>query len=603
MFFSNSFSDTAVDRAAHWIRFLENLQFLLTEVQEAEHQDVLIQFYQNQHLGMFNQKKIESAKRFLLFQNGIFLKVLEHIFDGSQSDFKKFEKESILKAGNYGFGANDGKTLYKDYLKCKAQFSEYKNSGIDWAEEFYIPTIIDQGLSIEDVEEYINNPSEDEFDEEHEYELDGLEEEEEEEEENKYNQNESKSASLQTGDANSYKEFISCINNNEQERFDLYADLWNLESNGKAKAVLNEKFSRKAKGLNFQDYDSFPEDLLPLWHEHKIYRVHTDEQLLFALPNLIFEILNSCNFDAEIVAEVPVHVEVTKTTYSYPEYANLSFFKVRDLCLSNKLSFKNIGSDFPDHGRLLVDANLDFNMKVLLRITPDSSIVVFSQDIFPQLKSLQGTNYSKRKKKSFKPTNAELKALVLQDLESIKHQLDRGYRNPTYLGLMGLEERLDNQFTSSHKFHNDFKKAKKTYLKTNEPTRTEILDILNNATLTITGYTADDDGQHDHYFNVGNNFFETQLQFYEKTGNRLDAFDVSVLQKLEQNGVRLDVNELKKGLGICPLTVSTALRLERLIAPYFLNTEQKQKYKKLREPIEDKYSFDLEALTWEQSEQ
>ncbi len=126
---------------------------------------------------------------------------------------------------------------------------------------------------------------------------------------------------------------------------------------------------------------------------------------------------------------------------------------------------------------------------------------------------------------------------------------------------------------------------------------------MNNATLTIGGYTADDDGQHDHYFNVGNNFFETQLQFYEKTGNRLDAFDVSVLQKLEKNGVRLDVNALKKGLGICPLTVSTALRLERLIAPYFLNTEQKQKYKKLREPIEDKYSFDLEALTWEQSEQ
>ncbi len=459
MFFSKSFSDTAVDRAAHWIRFLENLQFLLTEVQEAEHQDVLIQFYQNQHLGMFNQKKIESAKRFLLFQNGIFLKVLEHIFDGSQSDFKKFEKESILKAGNYGSGANVGKTLYKDYLKCKAQFSEYKKSGIDWAEEFYIPTIIDQGLSIEDIEEYVNNPSEDEIGEEHEYELDDLEEEEE--EENKYNQNEGESASLQTGNAHSYKQFISCITDNEQERFDLYADLWNQESNGKAKAVLNEKFSRKAKDLNFRDFDSFPEDLLPLWHEHKVYQVHTDEQLLFALPNLIFEILNSCNFDPEIVAEVPVHVEVTKATYDYPEYADQSFFKMRDLCLSNKLSFKNIGSDFPDHGRLFVDANLDFNMKVMLRITPESSIVVYSQDIYPQLKSFKETDYSKGKKKSFKPTNEELKALVFQDLDSIKDQLDKGYRNPTYLGLMGLQERLNNQFNSSHKFQNDFAKAKK----------------------------------------------------------------------------------------------------------------------------------------------
>ena len=97
MFFSKSYSDSAIERAAHWIRFLDNLEFLLTKVQEAEHQATLIQFYQNADLGMFNQNKIESAKRFGLFQNGIILKILEHFFDGSQSDFKKYEREAIIK--------------------------------------------------------------------------------------------------------------------------------------------------------------------------------------------------------------------------------------------------------------------------------------------------------------------------------------------------------------------------------------------------------------------------------------------------------------------------------------------------------------------------
>jgi len=604
MFFSNSYSETALEQAAHWIRFLDNLQFLLEEVHSADLQDELLRFYENSNLDAFNVNKISSARNFLLFQNGIILKILEHCFDGTSSDFKKFEKEAIIKAGDYGFMMKFGKTLYKDYVKGKANYSEYKNSGIKWAAEFYIPIIIDQQLSLEEIEDQLNVIDESEIDES---EIDENEIDENEIDENFEDGRKSEEIFGETGigdykiiEEKNYENFLSNLIDNERERYELYFDLWELEISGCGGSVYNEDYWNKTKGLNFKEYETFPKDLIHLRHEYQVYQTKTDYNLLFAIPNLIFEIFNSCNFDTEIIVGIPVHTDISKNSY-YPNYAYHSFFKFRDLCLKNKLSFENIGYNFPEFGRLTIDPNLEFRLIVNLNVSDDVSITLFDQPISTWLKSCKEfeNNYSEKEK--FQPKNEEQTALILQEIISIEKELAEEFKNityPGYFGLMGLRENLDNEFSYQNKYFSGFKYAKDNYLKNNTYTHNEILNILTKAKLDYYGYTADDDGQHDHYFKYGSDFISSQNAFYEKTGSYFDVFDIKVLKNLEQKGIMLDPSKIKKGLGICPITVSTALRLERLLAPYLLSFEKIQDFRKLREPIKDEFSLRLEELSW-----
>ncbi len=580
MFFSNSFSASAVDRAAHWIRFLDNLEFLLTKVHEAEHQDDLLQFYRNAHLGMFDSAKIESAKRFGLFQNGIFLGVLEHLFDGSKTDFKKFEKEAIIKAGNYGFGANVGKTLHKDYLKSKSQYSQYKNAGMDWAEEFYIPTIIEQNLNLEDIEEHLYRQDEEKS-------TDWLIDDPVGTEESDENVNDIEKSQGISVPYIADEDLGFQLENNEKERYELYLKMWEMEKSGTGREVFSEEFWNKTKDLNFYDFDTFPKDLKHCWDQQKIYQVHTDKQLLFAIPNLIFDILASVHFDVEILVRVP-----TQQKNQEMSFVEKSFFKFRDLCLTNKLSFSNLACDFPENGRLFVDGNLVFKTVISLTAEPNYSEHVYIQELTPMLDSLEKTDFGRKTKKFLKPDNDEIEALIIQELSSIEEQLIYDFKK-THDGVMSLKDRLGNRFNSSHQNYNVFQKAEAKYLQKNPMTREQALHNLKNAHLNIYGYTADDDGQYDSDFMVGFKLKETQRVFYEKTGSYFDTFDISVLKKLNQYGFKLDESLLKKGLGICPVTVSTALRLERILAPYILNQEQKQKFIKLREPLEDKYSLEL----------
>ena len=552
MFFSKSYSDTAVDRAAHWIRFLDNLQFLLTEVQEAEHQDVLIQFYQNQNLGMFDRKKIESAKRFLLFQNGIFLKVLEHMFDGSQSDFKKFEKESILKAGNYGFGANVGKTLYKDYLKCKAQFSEYKNSGIEWAEEFYIPTIIDQGLSIEDIEEYINNPPEDEIDEEPEYELDDLEEEED------------------WGDDN--KQLIKLFANaylDEKKRFKIYqtyfeaelreySDIYNSEILKKLDGIAH-RFGKKSDKENKTDFYEVAQYFSKYeWGEKSPKR-------LFNAFELLSEIMKSQKIKTKFNFLVPQSADDGSNTFTY---IPVNFFSLRDqIVATEKFSFEFLDLDYPEFGkpysmhsypfRIPIPGNMYLFPTMTLRLGEKSYVlakgnIALSLGEFDEIKS---------KASDFAEAKCQQGMVINYGLENWdSNNFGQDYKETLKRYIKEAEER-DQVF--GRKSAPKIKKIIKDNKNVSKSKKEKVLMAMSQFKFEVSAFSMDY-YEPEYLFNLQIISAAERCDHYDECGSFFDSFECEILEKLLDLGMPLNIEALKSGYGWLPNIVMEILVIERL---------------------------------------
>ena len=555
MLFSKSYSDTAVDRAAHWIRFLDNLQFLLTEVQEAEHQDVLIQFYQNQHLGMFNRKKIESAKRFLLFQNGIFLKVLEHMFDGSQSDFKKFEKESILKAGNYGFGANEGKTLYKGYLKSKTQFSKYKNSGIEWAEEFYIPTIIDQGLSIEDIEEYVNNPFEDEIDEEHEYELDDLEEEEEEEED--------------WGDDN--KQLIKLFANahlDEKKRYKIYqtyfeaelreySDIYNAETLKKLDDI-RHRFGAKSDKENKTDFNEVAQSFLKYeWGEKSPKR-------LFNAFELLSEIMKSQKIKTKFNFNVPQSPDDGSNKLTY---IPVNFFSLRDqIVATEKFSFEFLDLDYPEFGkpysmysypfRIPMTGNMYLFPTMTLKLGEKSYVlakanIALSLGEFDEIKS---------KASDFAEAKCQQGMVINYGLENWdSNNLGQDYKETVEEYIKKAEER-DKVF--GRKVAPKIKKIIKDNKNVSESKKEKVLRAMSQFKFEVSASSMDYYEPED-LFNLQTISEAERRDHYDECGSFFDSFECEILEKLLDLGMPLNIEALKSGYGWLPNIVMEILVIER----------------------------------------
>ena len=102
----------------------------------------------------------QNAEKKLQFGMGVILKILEYYFDGELKHSENFYKDAVIKAFNKGFMENDGKSMYKTFCKMRSKSLPYFNAGEDWAENHFIPKVIVDGVSVDDVaalEEYYDD--------------------------------------------------------------------------------------------------------------------------------------------------------------------------------------------------------------------------------------------------------------------------------------------------------------------------------------------------------------------------------------------------------------------------------------------------------------
>lgn len=557
MFFGKSYSDSAVDNASHWIRFLDNLEFLLTRVQEAEHQDVLVKFYGNTHLGVFDREKIDAAKRFSLFQDGIILGVLEHVFDGSPSDFKKFEKDAIIKALNYGFLMNEGKSFYKGYAKRKGQYSKYKKSGLDWAENFYVPTIIEQNLTLEDILEYIKNPPDeiidlDESSTEYSEEIDNRSEIDEEFIEDEEFERES---------GHSLKIFQSA-NFNQDKRIQCYIDLWNIEKE-KSKVLLNSDV--------FETLDNelhvFTNGIIEGPYEKTRHPQHwkvlgkvneeIDKCFIFDIFSCVQEVFESQNLQVKVGFKIPNGNMLADLT---PEYEEHKYFKIRDDIISkNSFSFSDIGRDFPKTGNLLhlgfgMDLNLIAFMKLIQTDGADYEVMSYERRLLFDHLSIS-TEFEKLPK--------EVWEIQMRTIELGLKSLGETYQN-SWSRLLNEIKQWEDTFNRpiservGLKIEDSMRKLGK---KKKENFDDKAVSYKKQLRFDLT------------YMPISNPelLFENLIEdlpylrrdYYEEHGKFFDSLEMKVLNLLADKNVPINPKRLNAGYGYLPLTVRFALQLER----------------------------------------
>lgn len=66
---------------------------------------------------------------------GIMHGIVSGKYKGKASDFDKYFKSVIIKAFNYGFLMNFGKTMYKDHMKLRNKMDEDYFSGVNEGKE------------------------------------------------------------------------------------------------------------------------------------------------------------------------------------------------------------------------------------------------------------------------------------------------------------------------------------------------------------------------------------------------------------------------------------------------------------------------------------
>jgi len=75
-----------------------------------------------------NQSKVHKAM-------GIVHGIVAGSYRGKASDFDKFFRLIIIKAFNYGFGMNFGKTMYRDHMRLRKKMDKDYFSGIKEGKE------------------------------------------------------------------------------------------------------------------------------------------------------------------------------------------------------------------------------------------------------------------------------------------------------------------------------------------------------------------------------------------------------------------------------------------------------------------------------------
>ncbi len=80
-------------------------------------------------------KKDPSSKSKVHKAMGIIHGVVAGKYQGEVTDYDKYFKEVILRAFNYGFGMNFGKTMYKEHIRLRNKMNEDYFSGIKEGKE------------------------------------------------------------------------------------------------------------------------------------------------------------------------------------------------------------------------------------------------------------------------------------------------------------------------------------------------------------------------------------------------------------------------------------------------------------------------------------
>lgn len=354
------------------------------------------------------------------------------------------------------------------------------------------------------------------------------------------------------------------INFDEATRYEHYLALWQIEKNLPQSKIFSDKFSEEVSSLDLLT-DIFPEiKNEELKKAYQDYLFMPDLRFYLEIFGSIHHLFLEQGLKSECAFLVGVHSN-EEDIKSYPRYKKYSFFDLKSKILKNngRFNYAMIDEEFPKFGRTYIYPNLQLGIS--LQLSNDNEDFEVPTEIIDSELQLSGEvgheKITKMKTKSDK-------LCLSQELVSLNHQLKHGYSNSSRMGFKKLEELIEDWESPYYTFASDQKKVYEFI----QSSKTKLLDVAKLdsqfSDLTMSNLVVESPGVGDRFwdaiFGIYTDSEDKRSAYFSETGLLYDPFEFHHLKKFKELGLPVNPQLLRKGLGLLPVTVKIALRIERL---------------------------------------
>jgi hypothetical protein len=349
---------------------------------------------------------------------------------------------------------------------------------------------------------------------------------------------------------------------NIEKRYTKYLELWGFEQSRPQSKIFNEAFSDRISKLDFENFDFRKTEEGQFKEALKINFNKEDLEFILEIFGSIYHLLKDQNINVKIRFTVPCDPVVDDEITSYPLYKRQPFFGLKNKIIANEnnFSFSMVGQNFPIFGRSFVQPNLSLNIYIEFE----------TDDEWHDLMYLNLKLASKFTQEEILDKDGDHGLLYLaQELKSISRELE-GKFNPgqnRFKRLCDLIEdwkSVDYFFEKNEREVYNFLMANSQEL-TDHKLQQDALHFLDHENFIINSYSPSDINW-DAVFSLYSDSNKRRSKLMDEHGWFYDDFELEQLERFSKLGVPINPQQLRKGLGVLPVSIKIAMRMERLFA-------------------------------------
>ena len=363
---------------------------------------------------------------------------------------------------------------------------------------------------------------------------------------------------------------------NIDKRYEKYLELWEFEQNRPQSKIFSEVFSDRISKLDFENFD-FRKIEEGEFKEALKLRFQEDLAFILEIFGSIYHLLKDQNINAKIGFKVPCDPVVDDAITSYPEYIRQPFFGLKNKIIANEnnFSFQMVGQNFPIFGRSIVHSNLSLNISIEFE-RYDDEFEIDDDDFetngeWSDLMELDLSIASKFTHEEILDKDFDSGSFYLaQELKSTSRELEHKFVNsgPNYF--KRLPDLIEDWKSKDYHFKSDEREVYNHLMAnqqelTDDDLQQDALYFFNHEDFVVNTHSPSDINW-DAIFSLYSDSNKRRSKLNDEHGWFYDDFELEQLERFAKLGVPINPKQLRKGLGVLPVSIKIAMRMERLFA-------------------------------------
>lgn len=363
---------------------------------------------------------------------------------------------------------------------------------------------------------------------------------------------------------------------NIDKRYEKYLELWEFEQNRPQSKIFSEVFSDRISKLDFENFD-FRKIEEGKFKEALKIRFQEDLEFVLEIFGSIYHLLKDQNINAKIEFKVPCDPVLDDEPTSYPKYIRQPFFGLKNKIIANenKFSFQMVGQNFPIFGRSIVHSNLSLNISIEFE-RYDDEFEIDDDDFetngeWSDLMELDLSIASKFTHEEILDKDFDSGSFYLaQELKSTSRELEHKFVNsgPNYF--KRLPDLIEDWKSKDYHFKSDEREVYNHLMAnqqelTDDDLQQDALYFFNHEDFVVNTHSPSDINW-DAIFSLYSDSNKRRSKLNDEHGWFYDDFELEQLERFAKLGVPINPKQLRKGLGVLPVSIKIAMRMERLFA-------------------------------------